>query len=425
MAHIRERGIQRFKARFFGKLDGNALIYAETEPIWAIIAGLALYYFPMYMKDLGVTEIQMGLLNSISGFFGAFTAIVSGPIIDRYGRRTTTVIFNIFAWSFTMAIWAMAQNYYYFLIAAILNAFVKIPSISGNCLVVEDTPTNRRSYYFSFIILVNLASGLFTPITGIIINYLGLVSAMRLVYLLAFLITMSLFLMRYKKVKETKIGLRLMRNQREISIRKKVKDYCSAANCIIKNRLTLITFIIVLLINFQIGFGFFTIVYLSDVLLFPVSTISRLPVIAALTNLVVYFTLIPKLNQRDETFGLVIGIILSVFGAGTFITIGSNDYLLLFFSTVIGAVGNMIMFIFRDTLWSNVIDENQRTNILSECQAFISLLAVPSGILSGTLYRENPIIPFIIVFAVLIIALVFSIYASRIKRKTSKKKNIA
>jgi MFS family permease len=422
MAHLREKGIQRVKAKCFGKLDGNALVYAETEPIWAIIAGLALYYFPMYMKDLGVTEVQMGLLNAVTGVFGALTALVSGPIIDRYGRRTTTVIFNIFAWSFTMAIWALAQNYYYFLLAAIVNAFVKIPSIAGNCLVVEDTPTNRRSYYFSFIILVNLASGLFTPITGVAIKYLGLVPTMRLVYLLAFLITMSLFLMRYRLVKETKVGKKLMMSQKKISIRKKARDYCGAAKCIINNRLTLTTFIIVLLINFQIGFGFFAIVYLSDVLMFPVSIISKLPVIAALANLLAYFIIMPKFYKRDETYGLVAGIILSVLGAGIFLIIRPNNYLLLFLSTIIGAVGNMIMFIFRDTLWSNVIDEKQRTNVLSECQAFISLMAVPSGILSGTLYGKNPIIPFIVVFIVLIATLGCSIYALRVKRKAAVKK---
>jgi MFS family permease len=425
MTNIKEKGIKLIRTKLFGKLRGNALVYAETEPIWALIAGLSLYYYPMYMKALGVTEIQMGLLNSVAGIFGAITAIVSGPLTDKMGRRTTTVIFNIVSWSFAMAIWALSQNFWYFLVASIVNAFIKIPAISGNCLVVEDTPCNKRCYYFSFIILVNLASGLFTPITGILINILGLVPAMRLVYLLCFLITTSLFLLRYRRVKETKLGNKLMRLRKRISIKRKAKDYLRAIKYIIHTPLTLVAFIIVILTNFQLGFSFFTVVYLSNVLQFPVSIISKLPVITALVNFAAYFTIIPKLHEKDETNNLVLGLSLSVISAAIFLTIGKGDIITLMISTAIGAVGNMIMFIFRDTLWSNVIDEKQRTNVLSECQALISLMAVPSGVLSGLLYSTNAKYPFMVVLGILTIALSFGVYAYKIKQKINNDKLIA
>lgn len=418
MANIKERGIKHIHTKLLGKLKGNALVYAQTEPIWALIAGLSLYYYPMYMKALGVTEMQMGLLNSIAGIFGAITAIVSGPLTDKMGRKRTTVIFNIVSWSFTMAIWALSHNFWYFLAATIFNAFIKIPAISGNCLVVEDTPCDSRCYYFSFIILINLVSGLFTPITGVLINILGIVPAMRLVYLLCFLITTSLFLLRYRRVKETKLGIKLMklRLRKKVSIKRKALDYMRAIKYIINTPLTFVAFIIVLLTNFQIGFGFFTTVYLSNILEFPVSIISKLPVITALVNIAAYFTFIPRLHQKDETNNLVLGLALSVISSAIFLTIGRGDYITLIISTAIGAVGNMIMYTFRDTLWSNVIDEKQRTNVLSECQALISLMAVPSGVISGLLYSGNAKYPFIVVLAILSTALGFGVYANKIKR---------
>ena len=49
-------------------------------------------------------------------------ALLSGVITDKLGRRLTTLIFDILSWSVPALISAIAQNFWYFLIAGVINS---------------------------------------------------------------------------------------------------------------------------------------------------------------------------------------------------------------------------------------------------------------------------------------------------------------
>lgn len=403
---IKQKALKRFFfERILGGLEGNALGCVITEPMWAVFGGMIFFYQPLYMRSLGVSEISMGSLNSLLAILCVFTAFISGPLTDRFGRKRTTLVADFFGWSIPMFIWAISQNYIYFLIAAIFNSVYKIPYTSWTCLALEDTEKEKRAVFLGLITIINLASGIFAGLAGILISHIGIIWAMRIIYGAGFISMSAMFLLRNSLVEETTIGKKLMQQHSSISLREKWLDYKNAILYVFRHRTVIVIFIIMLLTNFQVSFQFFQVVYLKDKVGISEAMTSIIPVMSAIINLVIYFGILPKMAKRHEGRNLSLGLTLCVIGFSIFIFVGKNQYILLLISTFFTAAGNMIMSIFRDTIWNNIIGESERAKIFSACQGIISMLAIPGGIIAGVLYKANAVFPFIVSLVLFIISL--------------------
>lgn len=400
-------------------LEGNALSCALVEPMWALLGGMIFFYHPLFMKALQLNEIQIGFLNSFAAAVAVFTSLIAGPITDRLGRKRTTLIFDVTGWSFSMLIWAMSQNFWFFFAAVITNAFTKIPATSWTCLAIEDTPLNQRPVFFGLITIIVTGSGIFTPITGVFLSSFGIIPTMRVLYILSFISMTTMFIIRNHFTEETSIGKELMKQHSSISLKEKLLDYKQAMKFMLKNKLTILVFIIVLLTNFQLGFQYFLVIYLKDSIGISAGLTSLIPGISALVNLFVYLLFIPRLTQKGEARSLVYGLVFCSLGAGTLLLVHYKGYIILLISTIFSAVGNMLMSIFRDTLWNNSIGEEERAKIYSAGQAIVSIAAIPSGIIAGFLFELKPIYPFVISLIIFVISMVFAITILKFHSKLS------
>lgn len=395
-------------------ISGNALTCAAIEPLWAIFYGMIFFYMSLYMKSLGLSEDQMGFILSLGAGFAALTSLMAGPITDRLGRKRTTLYFDIIAWTCAMIVWAVSQNFWFFVLAAVLNSFAKIPATSWTCLAIEDTAPEKRAVFFSLISIIGLGSGIFTPITGLMIKHIGTTLSMRILLILGCISMTSMFFIRNHFVTETKIGNELMKLHNSISMKEKLSDYKNAMHYMVTRPITAIALSLLLLTNFQQAFQFFLVIYLKDSLGLAASVASIIPGISAVINLFIYFLFIPNMIKKRETSNLSFGLILCVLGSLVFLFITKGNYLLLVISTILTAGGNLIMSTFRDTLWNNVIGEEERAKIYAASQALISIIAIPSGAIAGYLYEANPRLPFLISLLIFIVSLLLSFYANRI-----------
>ena len=103
-------------------LRGNPRGCVYFEPLWGIPFNLYAPYVSIYMIALGMSEKQIGLIVSISWVFQIFLALISGVVTDKIGRRLATLISDILSWSIPALISAVAQNFWYFLIAGVINS---------------------------------------------------------------------------------------------------------------------------------------------------------------------------------------------------------------------------------------------------------------------------------------------------------------
>lgn len=405
--------MKTLRKKLLGGLDGNAYYSIIMEPLWAVFGGMIFFYQPLYMKHLNVTEVQMGFLNSLAAALAVITSFVAGPITDRFGRKRTTLVFDIVCWSMTMFVWAISQNYWYFLLAVILNSFNKISYISWTCLSIEDTPEDKRVYFFSLIMIINLASGIFAPLAGVLVEKIGVVDAMRIIYGLGCISMTAMFLIRNRYVKETEIGKRMMKEHSEFSVKDKIRDYKEALVYFYNSKVTLVMFFILLIGQLQISFLYFQSVYLKDVIGIKESLTSMVPGVSAIVNLVVYFVFMDKLRRIGDKKSLFYGLTFNSIGVLLLILVRPRGYLLLLVSIIFMAAGNLITIVFRETIWNNVIGERERAKIFSAASAFIALISIPAGYVSGFIYNLNPIFPFYASLILYIIAVWLSMRVNR------------
>ncbi len=196
------------------------------------------------MIALGLGDSQIGLIATIGMVFQVFMAIISGPITDKLGRKKTTFIFDLIFWSVPTLIWAFAQNFYFFLAAAIINSVMNITMNSWTCLLVEDARKDQLVSIWSWITVAMILSGLFAPLAGLLVDKLTLVPAVRIIYGFAFISMTLIFIILNKYCDETKQGKIRMEETRRVPLLHLIKGYKSTFSTIIKSPYMLNAFFI-------------------------------------------------------------------------------------------------------------------------------------------------------------------------------------
>ena len=146
-------------------LTGNARGCVYTEPLWGIPFNLYSPYVSVYMLALGMRDSQIGFLSSLSMLLQVFWTLLSGAITDKLGRKKATLIFDLISWSIPCLIWAFAQDYRYFIAAAIVNSVWRVTHNSWHCLLVEDTNPDLLVDIWSWISIGGLLAAFFSPLT--------------------------------------------------------------------------------------------------------------------------------------------------------------------------------------------------------------------------------------------------------------------
>ena len=187
-------------------LRGNPRAALFTEPLWGLSMNLCLPYASVYMLSFGMSDVQVGLIASIYMFSQTIFAFLSGAIIDRYGRRFSTMLFDLLSWSLPCLIWAYSQGFWFFVVAAMLNGMMKITTVSWDCLLVEDAPRDKITHVYSWVIIAGNLSALFAPISSILVARLTLIPAIRILYLNAFVVMTIKVLLLYRFSTETAVG---------------------------------------------------------------------------------------------------------------------------------------------------------------------------------------------------------------------------
>jgi len=121
--------LQNETVKSLRSLEGNPRICIYTEPPWSIPWALVSPFFALYMFSLGLYDAQIGIIISVGMFLQVFTALLGGVMTDKFGRRLTTFITDIVSWSIPVLIWAFAQDFRWFLVAAIFNSFWQLSGV--------------------------------------------------------------------------------------------------------------------------------------------------------------------------------------------------------------------------------------------------------------------------------------------------------
>lgn len=311
-----------------------------------------------------------------------------------------------------MLIWAISHNFWFFLVAGIVNAFSKIVSVSWNCLISEDEKKEKMPKIYTILSLINSSIGIFALITGFFIAKFGLVSSMRALYAIGALSMAIMFVVRNSLVTETAAGTKLMNDHRGLSVLESMGCYFGLMSRLYKDRKFILLLIIYVTSNFILSLNIFQIIFLEEELSFSGESISLVPFVISLSNILIFAFAVPRLAKMESETILAISIAGSLAGSVLFMFIPKNDLVIMLAVMALNGTSLFILAAYRDSLFMNSQGEHDKADMFSAVQTLTTLCCIPAGYVGGALYDLNPVAPFALVAIMNLIGLSVAIYLS-------------
>ncbi|WP_409304127.1 MFS transporter [Peribacillus sp. SCS-155] len=391
----------------FKKIQGNARGCLIYEPMFILPYSMLSMYASVYMFQLGVNEKQIGLITSVGLVLQIFTSFISGYLTDRMGRRRALLYYDLLGWSIAALVWAVSQNFWYFLIAAVLNSFLRVPNTAWYCLLVEGTDPQDRSYVFRVLQLIGVIGGLFAPLGGLLVSHFTLVPAMRIMYAVFAVSVTIMFIARNFATHETEIGIRKRKESKDIKLSDNFKEYSTAIQAILSNRVLLMVFGVYMFFNFQTTLqNTYLSIYLVDALDINDALIAVFPAVSSIAMLGLMFFVIPRFHERKANQYIICGFALTILSKIILIMTGTGQIAPVVISTMLTAAGSIIASPYLESVVANSIDDEQRAKMFSILQVLILLVISPSGLIGGWAYSIDARLPFILMIASLAASIV-------------------
>ena len=401
-------------------LRGNVRGAVLTEPLWAIPYNLYAPFVSVYMLALGLTDSQIGLLASIGLACQIFWTVLSGAITDKFGRKRTTLVIDLVAWSIPCLIWAFAQDFNAFLVAAIVNSTWRITQNSWQCLLVEGTEPHLLVDVYSLIYISGLLAAFVTPLTSLLIASFTLVPTMRGLYLLSFVMMTAKFLTMNAMVEETEYGRDRMLSTKGRSIFSIVGESGGVVRQVLHAPATLVTaglMVIVAIIN-TISNTFWGVMVTEKLQVAP-EFLGLYSVARSLVMLLFYFTVMPRLRSVDARKPMIFGFAGLLLAWLLLITIPPQSYWLLLVVTILEGCSAPAISTLLDKLIATSVDAQERARIMALLYLVVLVATTPFGWIAGEASQINRSLPFVINITLVVLGALLAYVASRRNLPTS------
>lgn len=371
-------------------LRGNARACVYTEPLFGIPYNLYMPFFSVYMFALGLNDRMIGIVTSIGFFVQIFTALLGGIVTDRMGRRMATFVFDTFSWSLALIIWAFAQDYRWFLVAAIINAFNQVPNNSWVCLLVEDAEPNKLLHMHTWVNLSGQMAVFFAPLSGLLVGRLGVVPAMRILLLFAFISLTAKFIILFLVGTETSVGRRRMKETADESVMDQLRGYKSVWKQIWHTPDTRLLLFIFVLLNLA---GTITMNYhslfLTQNIGFPEAWLPLIPMIRAGIMLIFLFAIQDLLRRFSFRPPLLAGLVIASVSQILLILAVDAPFIVLVISIIGDAVGSALVLPQKDMLTTRWVNPQERARTFSLLYVLQLAFSAPFAWLTGELSQRN------------------------------------
>jgi MFS family permease len=410
----------------FGLLRGNTRISVACEPLWGIPYVLFNFYLSLYMKELGVTDQQLGYLISLGYVAGIFLSLISGTITDRLGRKRTTFIFDFISWPVAVILYLISDSFLLFAMATLVNSFSRIVGVSWNMMVVEDADNEQRVAAFNLLNIINIATGIIIPLAGLLINAFGLITSERIFLIYAAISMSAMILIRNHFYKETKIGQHILDERRKNPAKIKLRDLLPLKSVVVfrGNPRATVAAAVYILFFVYVPLGTFSSLFfapfLTEVLDLGKSAISILGGVYSGVLLVIFVLIIPVISKWNNTWNMQFGLALQAVSLAALILIPEKSMVATVLCMVAYAAGFGIFKPFLDSMLAEVSEGKERAGFYSMINTVICAITALLGFVSGSIYKHDPRLIYIISIAILAASIALLSVYSRLRQKKGR-----
>ena len=398
-------------------LEGNPRACVYTEPLWGVPYNLYAPYATLFMYSLGVKDSQIGLLLSIGMMIQVLASLAGGIATDKMGRRRTTFIFDILAWSTPCLLWAFAQNFWWFLIASVFNSMWQITNNSWGCLLVEDADKKKLVDIYTWITVSGLLAVFFAPLSGFLVSGFSLEPVVRCLYIFSFLSMTAKFIVLNNMSTETTQGVIRMEETRNQPVHKMLVEYTGVLKDIFSSKpmITVLTIMFITNTTNMVSTNFFAL-YVTKNLLIPESWVAYFPMARAAVMLLFIFLLQGRINRLPFRPVMICGILFYITGIiALLLTPAGNAWVLIIY-VCCEAIGYALVFPRKDSLTALFVDPQKRARVQGLLYVLMLVFTTPFGWLAGIMSEANRSLPFMFSIALFVICGIFIATSKEMRR---------
>jgi len=376
-------------------LKGNPRYAVFTEPLWGIPFNLYIPFLTLYMASFGLEDTDIGILLSVGLAVQMVAGIFSGVLTDKFGRRKTNIVWDIVAWTIPCLVWAFAQDFRWFLVAAIFNGLWPIGSNAWECLLVEDAEPNEIVNLFNWVYIAGLLAVFFAPISGFLIAMYSLEAVMRILLIFAAVSMTTKFICHFTFAKETKQGEVRMRETKNVPIIHLLAQYKGVIKQIFTTPATVRVLVLITILHIQqlIASTFFSLYVVEDLGLRDEHMVVFSVVRGAI--MLLFFLVFQRILNRYPIYAVMLGgLMLYISGYILLIFAPAGLIFPLIIFTAIDACAAALFLPRRDSLVILNVDAGERARIRAMMMVIMLGAASPFGFISGILSGIDRRIPF-------------------------------
>ena len=378
------------------ELKGNPRVTVLTEVMFGIPYNLFAPFASVYMLALGLTDKQIGSLASLGLVVQIFSALLSGAIVDKFGRRLTLFVCDVVCWSVPCLIWAGAQDLRYFIVAAALNGLWRISHTAWTCLMVEDAEERHLIHIWTWIMIFAVCSAFITPLGGWFVGRFGLVPAERGLYLFGSLMLGAKFIILYLYSHETARGKQRMEETHHRSLVSLLGGYGTVFKQILQSRpiLAALSLMVITSIYTTVSGSFWGVLFTSK-LGFADSEISTYVAIRSIIMTLCFFLIGPRLtNLRRFRLPLWIGFLAFLISQLLLVLMPPRAIPLMVASVMLEALALSLVSPMTESLLALSMESQERARVSAMVYVALIVLVSPFGWIAGQLSALDRSLPF-------------------------------
>jgi MFS family permease len=378
------------------ELKGNPRACVLTEPLFGIPYSLFYPFFSVYMLALGVTDQGIGTIASVGLVAQIFTTLISGVIVDKFGRRLTLLINDLLAWSIPCLIWATAQNMKYFLIAAVINSLWRVSNTAWTCLMVEDAEERHLVHIWTWISIFSACAAFFTPLGGWFVGRFGLVPTMRGLLVFGFVVLTTKAIVTFIFTRETVRGQQRLEETRHQSLKNLLSEYGGVFKQLFHSKLLLSALSLMVIVNiYQTVSGSFWSVLFTGKLGFANSQISLFVALRSIIMALGFFLVGPRFKSLlNIRLPLWVGFSLFFVSQAMLVFMPPHSVFLMVISVMLEGLAASLVTPMTDSLMAVALESHERARISAVVYVLLILVTSPFGWIAGQLSAIDRSLPF-------------------------------
>ena len=386
---------------------GNPRTLVLIEPLWGIPYNLIAPFATLYMYTQGITDVQIGMILSITMFVQVFFSFFGGILTDKLGRKFTTMLGDFFGWAMACLVWSISNNIWLFLLAAILNCFEQINQTAWYCLLIEDAEPRDLVGLYTWVNIGGLVAIFFAPLSGLFINAYSVVPVLRVLYLV-FAITMLIkSLITFRCCRETRQGKVRIAETKHVSVIHMLGEYRQLIPKILKNKgiLKAVAVSVILYITNLVSTNFFSL-YVTQRLGLSDNYLALFPILNAAVMLFFMVVIQHRLSSLRFRVPMWIGLTLYALASALLILAPVKNLVWVILYVFVAAAASALVTPRKDALIQLNINPEERARINALIMASTIAFSSPFGYFAGWLSSIDRRLPFGFMFVLFVTAIV-------------------